>query len=305
MNLRSIGTYAAGVAAILASGTLDSNAKVTGKATSNSAVQVAAEMTRGKLNPAESKPGDTVLLKLNNDLKSNGRVLLKKKTTITGVVRSVTRAEAGAAPTGAQGHAQSMMEIEWLPPVPQGKVTTSLSITLQSVVQLNRIHEQQKAAGSEFGFTGVGKPSPAVARPTPANGRLPVGSVGAVGTPARNAANTVRPPDDIGSTTAAVAPSSTRPSGQPNAALLSMPFVVAVDHETSSTIEGRLGTSSSGQLFKVGRGQLLTATGSQQSVDIFSHLNNDTVITSASKDFEISSGAQLLLLVGVNRNSSK
>jgi hypothetical protein len=36
-------------------------------------------------------------------------------------------------------------------------------------------------------------------------------------------------------------------------------------------------------------------------VDIFSHLDNDTVITSTGKDFEISTGAQMQLLVGVKK----
>jgi hypothetical protein len=83
--------------------------------------------------------------------------------------------------------------------------------------------------------------------------------------------------------------------------MLSMPTVIAADSKTSSAIEGNIGSSSSGQLFKVGRGQLVTADGSLQSIDIFSHLNNDTVITSSSKNFEISAGAQLQMLIGVNR----
>ena len=95
--------------------------------------------------------------------------------------------------------------------------------------------------------------------------------------------------------------SATRSSGQSNAALLRMPSVVAVDHQTSAAIENGLGTSSDGPLFKVGQGQLVTAGGSQQSVDIFSHLSNDTLITSPGKNFEISSGAQMQLLVGVNK----
>ena len=41
--------------------------------------------------------------------------------------------------------------------------------------------------------------------------------------------------------------------------------------------------------------------GLKQSVDLFSHLSNDTVITSPYENFEISSGAQMQLLVGVKK----
>jgi hypothetical protein len=80
-----------------------------------------------------------------------------------------------------------------------------------------------------------------------------------------------------------------------------MPSVVAVDQQSIADIEKSLGAEASNQLFKVGQGTLITSHGSKQSVDLFSHLSNDTVITSQSKDFEISSGAQMQLLVGVNR----
>jgi hypothetical protein len=110
-------------------------------------------------------------------------------------------------------------------------------------------------------------------------------------------------PEKADVTASAVAVAETeRASGHPNAALLSMPFVVAVDQQTSAVIEDSLGRWSSGPLFRIGQGQLLTADGSWQSVAIFSHLNNDTLITSVGKDFEISSGAQMHLLVGVNKN---
>ena len=93
--------------------------------------------------------------------------------------------------------------------------------------------------------------------------------------------------------------------GNANPALLRMPFVVAVDHQTSSAIEGDLESPVSGPLFKVGQGELLTASGSQQSVELFSHLDNDTVIAAAGKSFEISSGAQMQFLVGVHRSSGR
>src|SRR5262249_15643988 len=56
---------------------------------SNSASHVAAEMTAGKISPVESKPGDTVMVQLQSDVKANGQVVLKKGTTITGVIRNL------------------------------------------------------------------------------------------------------------------------------------------------------------------------------------------------------------------------
>jgi hypothetical protein len=80
-----------------------------------------------------------------------------------------------------------------------------------------------------------------------------------------------------------------------------MPSVVAVDQQTSANIETTLGTPTSGQLFKVGHGQLVSSDGLKESVEFYSHLSNDTVITSPGNDFEISSGALMQMLVGVNR----
>jgi hypothetical protein len=44
-----------------------------------------------------------------------------------------------------------------------------------------------------------------------------------------------------------------------------------------------------------------SAGGSKHSVDLFSHLSNDTLITSPRENFEIFSGAQMQLLVGVKK----
>jgi hypothetical protein len=86
-----------------------------------------------------------------------------------------------------------------------------------------------------------------------------------------------------------------------NAAMLNMPSVIAVDTKTASSLESNFGASSSEKLFKIGHSEWITAGGSKQSVELFSHLSNDTMITSHSKDFEISSGAQIQLLVGVSK----
>jgi hypothetical protein len=288
VNLRCTGFHVAGAvvlftAAIFAP--LPSYAQVNGAAHASSASHISAEITKGRLNPAESKPGDTVAIKLKDDVRSNGEVILKKGAIITGVIRNVRRAD----PKGElNGPAQSMMEIEWLAPAAQGRTERSLSFALQSVMQVSPIyrHEQSDSLANDIGLESSGLSSSPAARPVhAASGNSLLGSVGA--SPA---------------VAAAVTPaSSSVANGRSNVALLSMPSVVAVDRQTSSSIESTLGTSSSGQLFRVGHGELISAVGSKQSVELYSHLSNDTVITSG-RNFEISSGAQIQMLVGVNRN---
>jgi hypothetical protein len=293
MNLRSIVKQGIGAVLILAWISFTSNAQVAGNAQASSATHVAAEMTKGKLNPAESKPGDQVALRLKEDVRSNGDVVLKKGTTINGVVRSVKRAEGKGK---ASGQAQSMMEVEWLAPTAQGNAAQQLSIALQSVMQVNPIyaHEQEQSSGDDFG---------------PIGGRAASSASGAAGSSARSGGGllggavsaTTDVAAGVGGAASSTAASSTRASGQSNAALLSMPSIVAVDHQTTASLENTFGMTSSTQLYKVGRGEMITSGSSKQSVDIFSHLSNDTVITSPSKNFEISSGAQMQLLVGVDK----
>jgi len=220
-------------------------------APANSASHVSAEMTKGILKPSETKPGDQVALRLTDDMKANGDVVLKRGTTITGVVRNVKTVEK-------KGPAQSLMQIEWFaPPVP-GKTPRQLSIALQAISQVNRVGVASKIDSAEK------------SRPVHV--------------------------EASGNVTAA-----TRTTIPSNTALLNMPSVIAVDTKTASSLESTLGTSSSGQLFKVGQSKWITAGGSKQSVELFSHLSNDTMIASPSKDFEISSGAQMQLLVGVTK----
>jgi hypothetical protein len=221
---------------------------ITARAQSNSASSVGAELKKGKLSPGDSKPGDIVVVKLRSDLKSNGELVLKKGTEITGVVRTVKSADALSA-----------MEVEWLVPPTRGKAPQDLSIALQYVTQVKPTDNESQGADLEDDIeSGIPGEAPAVPRP-PASGRL-------------------------------------------NAALTSMPTVMAVDDQTTLAIESTLGaTSGFDPLFKVGRGQLLTLNGSPQLVDLFSHLSNDTVIISPDKDFEISRGALMQLLVGVTR----
>jgi urease accessory protein UreE len=215
----------------------------------NSASHVAAELAKGTLKPSETQPGYEVALRLKDDVKSNGDVVLKKGTTITGVVRNVKSVES-------KGPAQLMMEIEWFAPPLQGKAARQLSIALQSVTQMNQVAEQKQPEKIE---------------------RI-----------ALTDANTTR---NV----------AARTSVTSNAAMLNMPSVIAVDTKTASSLESNFGASSSEKLFKVGRSEWITAGGTKQSVELFSHLSNDTMITSPSKDFVISSGAQMQLLVGVSK----
>src|SRR5262245_12041454 len=85
------------------------------------ASHVSAEMIRGALNPSETKPGAEVALRLTDDLKANGDVVLKRGTTITGIVRDVKTVDP-------KGQANSMMEIQWFAPPLQGKISRRVSI---------------------------------------------------------------------------------------------------------------------------------------------------------------------------------
>jgi hypothetical protein len=108
------------------------------------------------------------------------------------------------------------------------------------------------------------------------------------------------PPDDLNFVRTAVPNSSKTVNGRSNVALLSMPSVVAVDQQTSANLETTLGSETSGQLFKVGDGQLVSLNGSKQSVELYSHLTNDTVITSVAIILK-SPAARKCTCVGVNR----
>lgn len=252
MSLRCLSNRVISAATLVVAIALVCNAQINAPARANSASHVAVEMIDGKLNPTDSKRGDTVAIRLNEDVRSSGEIIFKKGTTITGVITSVSSAEGkGDWKSGAQ----SLIDIEWQVPTPEGRGVQGVSFTLQSVIQSN--------AGSEHRQTGSS--------------------------------------DDFSFVRAVVPNSPTAVNGRSNIALLSMPSVVAVDQQTSANIETTLGTPTSGQLFKVGHGQLVSSDGSRESVEFYSHLSNDTVITSPGNDFEISSGALMQMLVGVNR----
>jgi len=241
---------------VLAVAVLTTAPAIAQKGSGSSATSVSAEMTRGKLNPAESKPGDKVMLKLNGDVKSNGEVVLKKGTTITGVIRNVHRNDGKP---DVSNNAQSMLEVEWFAPESQGRSSQQLSVALQSVIQVSPLYASRQESDSDW----ESAKSSAAGAPVHSGGSL------------------------LGAT---------------NVALLSMPSVVAADAQTASSLQSDLGVSAGHPLFQTGHGQVVSAQGAKQSLDIFSHMNNDTVLTSRSKNFEISSGAQMQLLVGMLKN---
>jgi hypothetical protein len=257
----------------------------------NSASYVAVEMCDGKLSP-DSRPGDAVSVRLKEDVRSNGEVILKKGTNITGVVRNVRRAEDKGE---WKSEAQSMIQIEWRAPASEPREVDSVSFVLQSVIQNNHTSEyRQNKSLDDFTLLHTATRSSSIdARPVRAGGLLESTSAG--GATATTA------------TASATTPAATEPdspaavNSRANIALLNMPYVVAVDQQTGVSIETALGIQTSGQLFNVGHGHVVSSDGSEESVELYSHLINDTVITSLSKNFEISSGAQMQMLVGVNR----
>jgi hypothetical protein len=119
------------------------------RADAHSESRVSAEMVKGKLNPASSKPGDEIAVRLNEDVKSNGEVLLKKGSTIKGVVRKVQRAERKG---GAKGDAaaQSMMQLEWMAPGLSGAASQQLNVALQSVVYTNPLYSRRNPEAEEL-----------------------------------------------------------------------------------------------------------------------------------------------------------
>jgi hypothetical protein len=245
---------------------------------------VSAELVKGKLNPAKSKPGDEVAVRLNEDLKSNGEVVLKKGATVRGVVRKVQRVDNKASARGS-GSAQSMMELQWFAPGLSGAASQQLNVALQSVVYTNPLYTQQQESNESF----LNAPRSAAPARSGASGGL-VGGVGAAVGGTVSSASTVGA-DVVGTPAAASAGVLTQTQSAAGVAT-----VLPASTQTASSLQSNFGVSGN-QLFQVGSGQVISATGSVASMDIYSHMSNDTVITSPSRDFEISSGAQMQLLI--------
>jgi len=223
----------------------------------SSATAVSAELVKGRLNPAESKPGDQVTVKLKEDVKSNGDIVLKKGAIILGVVQHVNHIDGKAE----SGQVQSLIEVQWTVPGSEYARSRELMIAVQSVSQLSHLVPQEGDNDWDV------EPSPSHA---PRGNGL------------------------VNQSTATASPKS-------NAALLNMPSVVAADTRIATALNKTLGFGDNSQLFATGHGQIITPGGSKDSIDIFSHLDNDSVLTSPSRNFEITSGAQIQLLVGVHK----
>ena len=206
------------------------------------ASNVDAEVAQGRLNPATTKPGDAIVLRLLEDVKTNGEIVLKKGAMIVGFVRN-------ANCIGGDKNSP-FIEVEWTSRELQSNSDFQVMLAVQTVYQ-SIITDDSTAPAVEMlrRATSSGTPAPM----------------------------------------------------KTNVALLKMPSVVTADDQTRAGLQGALGTASGSQLFRTGRGQAVGSDGSQVSINMFSHLNNDTVFVSRAKDFEISAGAQLQLLVGVAR----
>jgi hypothetical protein len=126
-----------------------------------------------------------------------------------------------------------------------------------------------------------------------------LGGVSGVATSAVSAATTSVSALPVGDVPPAAATASV--NGQTNTALMSMPSIVALDSKTTSVFQSDFGFAGDPQIYKTGRGEMITGTGAHQSVDLFSRMTNDTVITSQNRNFEIGTGAQIRLLVGIEK----
>lgn len=275
-------------------------------AASQSSGSVSAEMVKGKLNPSSSKPGDKVAVRLKEDVRSNNEVLLKKGTTINGVVKNVKQADAKSK-TGAQ----SMMEIEWLTPAGTGAASQNLNIALQSLSYTNPLFAHQQSEEAASLDAGLGASRPAV-QSSGASSSRGGGLLGGVGGSTSSAASSVT---SVGATgngvvggaaglgtgvagTVASGAGSVNATGQSSAGLISGASLMPADAGVASALHSNFGVSNE-SLFMMGHGQVVSAGGTKDSIDVFSHLSNDTVITSPGRNFEVSSGAQMQLLVGV------
>jgi len=299
MRISVKGPFAFVLLLITAGGTLPVSAQTSTAAAARADAQaesrVSAEMVKGKLNPATSKPGDEIALRLKEDVKSNGEVLLKKGSTVKGVVRKVQRAEGkGSAKESAT--AQSMIELQWLAPGLSGAGSQQLNLALQSVTYTNPMyaHQQQQESGEAGGAI---VPAPRGPSPAPrASGGL-LGGVGAAAGGVVSSAGAVGA--GVGGTANTVSASGVTQTGS---RLATPPAIVPVNTQTSSALQNNFGVSGN-QLFLVGSGQATSSGGTTSTMDLFSHMSNDTVVTSPSRDFEVSSGAQMQLLVRSNQTA--
>jgi hypothetical protein len=258
----------------------------------HSAARVSAELVEGRLNPATSKPGDGVVVRLQEDFKVENQVLLKKGTLITGIVRSAKRAEARAKssgpsigqPAAAQSAIQSMVQVDWRAPVVSGAASRSLNLALETVAYTNPLYAHQSQTGQEDSVAS-----------RPSRSERPIGGAALLG--GSLASGVVGVATNFGGKVTGSAASQTSagmaggPSGQ---------AALPASLQTASALQSDFGVSGP-TLFTVGHGQAISGAGTSSSIDLYSHMSNDSILTSSNKDFEIASGAQMGFMVNSKR----
>lgn len=215
-----------------------------------------AEVAAGALSTLLSKPGDRIAVRLAEDIKSNGQVVLRKGSMVTGIVRDVRMVDSKAS---TSGQSQSLLELEWFAPEPES-ADSRFMFAVQSFKQVGSVrHDDSGPAWAEGGGAG----------------------------------NTAESPQTEASDVAV--------ASRTNQAFLSLPSIVAADPALSSILQADFGFSDRRPIYKTGRGEMIMDTGLRQPVELFSRLSNDTVMMSLNKNFEIAAGAQIQLLIGVQR----
>jgi hypothetical protein len=187
---------------------------------------------------------------------------------------------------------------------------------MQSLAYTNPLFAQQQ--NEESGFAGAGAAAPRVAPQSGGGSSSRTGgllggvagstssttsSVSSIGGTSSSAIGGVQSAGaGVGGTVASGAGSTVSAAGQTATGLSASPTIPGAaplaDAGTASSLHDNFGISG-GPLYTMGHGQVITAEGTRNNVDLFSHLSNDTVITSPGRNFEVSSGAQMQLLVGV------
>jgi hypothetical protein len=252
----------------------------------HNATRISAELVEGKLNPATSRPGDPVVVRLQEDLKIDSQVLLKKGSLITGIVRGAKRVETRSRSTAqpaAQSAVQSMVQVDWRSPAFSG--AGYLNLVLESVAYTNPLYALQSQGGTEDS-------APATSRVSrPAGGGLLGGGLagGFVGGGVASVAN-VGAKVTGGTTNEPSSGLTAGPAGQAAPASL----------QTVSALQSDFGVSGS-TLFVIGHGRAVSSGGTSSSIDLYSHMSNDSILTSSNKDFEIASGAQMRFMVDSKR----
>jgi hypothetical protein len=228
----------------------------------------------------------------------------------------------------SQAAAQSMMQVEWLTPAASGATSQQLNFALRSVAYTNPLYAHQQ---QEDSFANDAALSALASRPAPAGrssgsssgggllgggAAAGAGGAGAAGGVVGGVTSTVGAATNAGGVTSAVGAATNAGGGamagagplggqgaasagvvgQTSAGLAAVPTLAPVNSQTAASLQNNFGMSSN-QLFMVGHGQVVSSGGTASSMDIFSHMSNDSVITSPSKDFEIGTGAQMQFMV--------